>query len=320
MPIVSFSGIYYEKLQSVFFYNNWDLVSYLDLNNFEQRLYFLESIFKKLVNLCQNNLVSDLTICHTNLKMLYQIIPSVFNKEQTLKTLIGHKKVKRALLNIVGTAFKSLFGTMDEEDSKYYNEAINKVNSDEKEMLNLFKQQIQVTKSTITNFNRTITDLNNNKHIFEENFEKLKTYINQIQKNHFHLNLKQTIEEQFSLLILMLNEIENDYSSIIDSILFTKSNSVHPYVMSPEQLIIELTKTLPFLPSSSSYTLPLDTTNAYKLINFVKVKCFFENNRIIYVISNPLINNLRFTLFNLVPLPSLEIKKHYSLYYHQQTI
>uniref|UniRef100_A0A6P7GCN6 Uncharacterized protein LOC114340566 n=1 Tax=Diabrotica virgifera virgifera TaxID=50390 RepID=A0A6P7GCN6_DIAVI len=90
-PIQKPSGIYYEYLQPVNFYeNSWDIISYLDLDIFEDKLTFLENTFSRMIQYCQNSIVSELSICKTNVKLLNQLIPSIFQKERNLKTLIGH--------------------------------------------------------------------------------------------------------------------------------------------------------------------------------------------------------------------------------------
>lgn len=300
-------GIYYEEISHVKFKeNSWDLVSYLDLQIFEDKLKFLENSYNQIKALCEHETLTKLLMCKTYIKTINQLLDSMYSKEQTLKTLIGHKRVKRAWLNIIGTISKTVFGTMDQEDADYYNSAINNVTTNEKHLLNLFKQQIHVVQSTITNFNNTISRLNDNRIVFNENFKKLESFTSRLNENQFNLELKQTLEEQFSLITLMLNELEIEYTTVINSILFAKSNSLHPFIMTPNQLVQELIKTLPFLTSTTTYILPLNEENAYKLVEHVTIKCHFHKNRIIYVISNPLVTNKLFTLYNLIPLPVMK--------------
>lgn len=275
----------------------------MELNIFENKLQFLDKTFIKTKRICQQANTRNITFCNTNIKILNQLIPTIYKQEDTLKTLINHRREKRALLNVVGTLFKSVFGTLDENDAEYYNEAINKVKENENNLINLLKQQVQVVKTTITNFNNTITSLNNNKIIFNENFSKLSKYIGEINQKYFLLDLSQTLEEQFSLLNLMLTELQNEYSAIINSILFSRSNVLHPFVITPYQLLNELKSTISYIPSSASYALPLEIKNAYKLYELVELSVYFNDNRIIYVISNPLINNKQFFLYKLAPLP-----------------
>lgn len=297
------SGIYYEQLETVQFYEtSWDIVTYLELSTFEEKLTYLDNIYSKTKQLCQHKFLNEISFCN-NHKILDQLIPSIYNQEKTLKTLIGNHRQKRALLNIVGSLFKSVFGTLDEADAEFYNDAINKVNQNENHLVDLIKQQVQVVKSTITNFNNTIVSLNNNKITFNENLSKLSKYIEGINKKYFDLELKQTIGNHFSLINLMLSELETEYETIINSILFAKSNILHPFVMTPLQLIEELKKTLPYLNNAVSYTLPLEPNNAFKLSEYVNIKVYANNNRIIYVISNPLTSITKFNMYNLIPLP-----------------
>lgn len=89
---------------------------------------------------------------------------------------------KRGLINLVGNIIKGAFGTLDENDAEYYNNAINKVNSNEKHLLDLLKQQVQVAKSTLTNFNNTITNFNHNKVIFNDNLNKLSQFMSELKQ------------------------------------------------------------------------------------------------------------------------------------------
>lgn len=231
-------GIYYEEITYIKFQEtSWDLITYLDLNIFEDKLRFLDNSYSKISTLCQHKSLLDLSLCKTHLKTIHQLLSNMNSKEQTLKIFISHNRVKRAWLNIVGSAFKTIFGTMDQQDADYYNNAINNVTQHERQLINLFKQQIHVVQSTITNFNNTITSLNNNRIVLNNNLKKLESFVHKINKVQFSLELKQTLEEQFSLTTLMLNELEIEYTTIINSTLFAKSNSLHPFIMTPELLV-----------------------------------------------------------------------------------
>lgn len=275
------------------------------MTDFDNKLQYLENVFTKTTIICQNKIIDSLSFCKTPIKLLNHLIPSLYEKQNIVKTLMGHnyKRNKRALFNGIGVAFKSLFGTMDFNDAEYYDQAINKVNENEKHMISLIKQQIKVVQSTIHNFNSTIINIDKNKDIFNENFQKLYNITENLKDSHFNLELKQTIEEQFSFINLLLINLENQYNEIINAILFAKNNSLHPSVLTPSQLVKELSKTLPFLPTSTSYVFPLEDHNSYKFIDVLTITYYFFNNRIIFVISNPLVTTNNFNLYNLIPLP-----------------
>lgn len=87
----------------------------------------------------------------------------------------------------------------------------------------------------------------------------------------------------------MLNQLETEYSAIINAILFAKSNVLHPFVMPPTQMVKELKSTIPHL-QGTTFILPLENENAYQILNHASIKVYHKSNRIIFIISNPLVN------------------------------
>lgn len=229
----------------------------------------------------------------------------MYNQEQTLKSLTRTDRTKRALIDIAGTVFKTLFGTLDAKDGEYYDTAINKVNSNEKELLNLLKQQSHVVQTTIANFNATVSSLNDDRTILNKNLKKIEIALEESSHQGFNLELKQSIEEQLSLIEIMVNQLETEFSAIINAILFAKSNILHPFVMTPIQLIKELRTTIPHL-RGTSFVLPLEDDFAYQLLEHISIHTYYKSKRIIFVISNPLVNLNVFPLYHLIPLPILK--------------
>ncbi|KAL3273317.1 hypothetical protein HHI36_014766 [Cryptolaemus montrouzieri] len=56
-------------------------------------------------------------------------------KKRTKDPMRTQHRVKRAWLNIVGSAFETVFGTLDEDDAEQYKEAITKVEKNENRIL-----------------------------------------------------------------------------------------------------------------------------------------------------------------------------------------
>ncbi|CAH0718929.1 unnamed protein product, partial [Brenthis ino] len=198
------------------------------------------------------------------LRRSQQLIPQMSMQENVLKEITGfhNYRVKRSYMDGVGNIFKVLFGTLDAEDAKKYNEAIENLDNNEHEVLQLLKSQSNVVKSTISNFNSTITDLYTNEKIFNENLNLLSNYTKDIGDKIFSIKMKQDVDEHMSLLTLLTTEIENEISMIINAILFTKNNAVHPVIITPEQYGIELRKTVSYLPPQTKYPLDINEKNA----------------------------------------------------------
>lgn len=304
-PITHPAGIYYEQVKNVKIVGqHWKLISYLNIKPIHDKLEFIESVYLNTKQLCINEPVyNDLFLCNTPLNLLKITIPYLFQTEQSLRDLMGHTRTKRGLLNIIGTVFKTMFGTLDENDGKLYNDALNEVEKNEKQITNLLSQQIQVVKSTITNFNNTITNLDKNREVFNENFQKLTNFSKDLNNKIFSLEMKQHLDEHFGSLSMFVSELENEISTLINAVLFAKSNSIHPIVISPHQLIDELTKTLPNLPESTSYPFTLTLQNSHSLLELAQIQYYFSDERIIFIMKFPLVSLNHYYLYNLIPLP-----------------
>lgn len=66
--------------------------------------------------------------------------------------------------------------------------------------------------------------------------------------NFFSFEFKQELDEHIEFLTLVTTELSNGYSTVINAILFVKSNILHPQILTPEQFITELRSTVRYLP------------------------------------------------------------------------
>jgi hypothetical protein len=81
-----------------------------------------------------------------------------------LKEITGH--------NLIGELSELLFGTMDEDDAKYYNEQIKLFEQNSEDINILLKQQLSVVRSSLGAVNNTLADAE-----YNENF---KVYSHQL--------------------------------------------------------------------------------------------------------------------------------------------
>ena len=148
-PISSATGIYYELFGTTNFHeSDWCLVTYTDITTFDNNLELVKITFDKTISMCNNGIFKNLTLCQPSINILNEIIQLLVQKSQTLKDLTGQTKsrTKRAWFDIVGTAFKTAFGTMDNDDAEHYETIINSIHNDDIKMVHLLKDQTQVVK------------------------------------------------------------------------------------------------------------------------------------------------------------------------------
>lgn len=306
ISIIDKGGIYFEHLGKVnHFDSEWNLITYVDLIDIHRKINLIHDTYSSTKQLCEHETFQRFSLCQTSMIILEQIIPQLSLQEKVLKELtsFNNKRVKRSYFDGIGNIFKVLFGTLSAEDAKLYNDAIENLDKNEHEVLNLLKAQSNIIKSTISNFNSTITDLNINEKIFNENLRSLSNYTKDIGNKIFSINMKQDIDEHMSLLILITTEVNNEISTIINAILFAKNNAIHPVIITPQQYGVELIKTLTYLPSQTKYPLDLNDKDIPELMSLTNLITYVTKEKLVFVIKTPLITQVSYDLYNVLPVP-----------------
>lgn len=230
-------------------------------------------------------------------------IPSLETKEQSINDLIGHSQHKRGLINALGSTFKFLFGTMDSNDAEYYDQVIDKVEKDEVNIQNLMKDQIQVVKTTIMNFNDTISKLKISEKSLNSNIDKFNKFLQDQYITNDRHELNEEVLEHISTLLYLINELEIKLNEIIDIVLFAKNNVLHPSLLSPKLFLSELDKSTQFLTNGKKFPTELTYSNLNTLLSISRIKSVYKNNRLIFVISVPITDEPNYKIYHLIPLP-----------------
>lgn len=306
-------GIHYENIGNVNFYNDeWNLVTYIDVKHFDQRYEQIEIFNTITVKLCKNPLVSDYrwTACNQFVTTVEQNLRQIKSDKDLVRQLLGtevNNRPKRGLINFIGQGAKLLFGVLDEADADYYNTKIDELQNNEDVVANLVKQQTNVVQSTILTLNKTIGDVEYNEQLLRQSIEKVNKHINDadnmINKSLNFFHFKTDVEEHIAIITLMLNQYQDDLTHLITAILSAQRGVIHPYIMTPAQLVHELKGILPYIPTSLTFPLPLSEDNAHSLLLSVRVTVFVKMHRLIMLILVPLIRPDDFTLFRLTPFP-----------------
>lgn len=194
---------------------------------------------------------------------------------------------------------------MDANDAQYYNDAIDKINDDDKAMLRLIKEQSIVVQSTIKNFNSTINSVRKHETTLYKNLLIFANVTNQLQQQVTLVDIRNTVFEHFSLLSTILLDLDLEYEKLIDAVLYVNSNLLHPSIMTPAQLLTELQSTIPHLPEATRYPLELRSENMASLLKLAELQMYHMNSRLICVVSIPIIEQQNFYLYHLLPLPTL---------------
>ena len=103
--------------------------------------------------LCQTTVIRNWTGCAHFGTDARERLNRLTKTEGLLKEITGHetggKRKKRGVFNFIGELSKILFGTMDEDDAKYYNEQIKFFEQNSEDINTLLKQQLSVVRSSL---------------------------------------------------------------------------------------------------------------------------------------------------------------------------
>ncbi|KAF9804078.1 hypothetical protein SFRURICE_020506, partial [Spodoptera frugiperda] len=157
-------GLYFDKLLDIKFTNSdWNVIAYVDISHVQPNLDKVEFLFEKLNVFCNSLTSSKIqTDCINSLSALKNRHILNVSKFSSISYLLGpmkkpSRRPKRGLMDIGGTLLKTIFGTLDSDDAVKFSKAIEEVQTDEKRLAHLMKDNIHVIKSTISYFNNTIS-------------------------------------------------------------------------------------------------------------------------------------------------------------------
>lgn len=84
------------------------------------------------------------------------------------------KRTKRGLINPLGSVFRSLLKTIDNDDRRQISEMIRNVVRNGESVKTLVNIQIQITTSVKESFNKTLNSVLYNEHVIHFNFLRLQ--------------------------------------------------------------------------------------------------------------------------------------------------
>ncbi|XP_060806600.1 uncharacterized protein LOC132903168 [Amyelois transitella] len=308
--ITSSPGIYFDQSLDVkFIHDSWNVVTYIDLSHIQPHLDNVEYLFERISKYCvssqsSSKIQSDCTNSLNSLESQHANNVKKFSSISYLVQVQQTKRSKRGLVDLGGSILKTFFGTLDASDAIIYTDAINQVQSSEKQLAHLMQDNIHVIKSTVSTFNSTMSKikenesrLNHNLNIIEKAFETLT-----------NSNDKLEMKSQLSLLLHSLEGIIMSLSFDIDdlnnAILFSKMNILHPTVLSPQRLYEELELYKNNIPKHSELPVSLTLQNVHELINVSDIICYLHDNKLIIVVKVPLVLPQTYNLFHSIPLPT----------------
>lgn len=247
-----------------------------------------------------SNEITNTSLYPTN-SMLKRNLDLAINQISRIENVITQRldqlivtKQKRGLLNLVGKVDKYLFGTMDADDEKYFNDQIQLIrNNQYKLSLDLAKQKSVLLNITEA-YNKKITKISQNQQILVQHLNEVIKSQTVIDYDFEFLELQQTLElikQEYLIALDFINQIHT-------SISLAKMNILHPTIISPAEFKEILYKMKLLYPNET-----ITFIEPHSYYEFLETSVRIYNNKIYFYIHYPIPSTKHQNLYHLYPVP-----------------
>ncbi|CAG9133161.1 unnamed protein product [Plutella xylostella] len=278
-----------------------DVVIPIDVSYIRPHINNLNEVLGTTRFLCRD--VLDNTECHNMLEPITVRFHDAIRDFEAIAHLMPNPVKRSAWFGGIGTVFKHVFGTLDQNDAARYDDAINLIQGDQTKIASIMKNNILVTNSVLQNYKDTFNVINVNEAKLKISLDKISTLLSNLTLVSNKLLYRAAINDVFSLLESSLLTLSFKIEDVVNSIALISSNVLHPSVITPAELYEDLVKTHHHIPTSKHLPIDLYLQNMNTLINISKLLCYYMDNKVVFVLKIPLVSNKIYNLYHSIPLP-----------------
>jgi hypothetical protein len=306
------TGIYYENKGQVNLYNTeWQVVVYHDLKGINIQSSEIDIYVKYINNLCRKLVIQNWTDCHHFPEISKEKLEQIKRTEDLIREISDHKiqktRKRRGVFNFIGEISKVLFGTLDNEDAKYYNDQIKHFEENSEDFTKLLKQQLIIVRSSLGAVNNTVMDIEYNQKKVENALIQIKNFLNatmaEDQRDINTLKAKIMVESHIAKAKEALETLQRYLDIILNSISQARKGILPPQLVSPKLVMDALIKSMPSFPKDTLPPFPLSKDSTHLLYKVCDVHVYIESSILGYVITLPLIGRGVFKVYKMIPVP-----------------
>ncbi|XP_026743758.1 uncharacterized protein LOC113505321 [Trichoplusia ni] len=221
----------------------------------------------------------------------------------SISHLIESRSKRSAWFGGIGTLFKNLFGTMNEDDAINYSNAIQLIEKDQSKLSELVKQNILVTTSTLSSIEDSVNKISVNEQRLNDAIDDIALFQKNLTLLADKLILKTKFNGMLNLLESSLLTLSFKLEDTVNAIMFSKLNILYPSIISPKQLFTELVNNYRFLADNHQFPLSLTLENIHTLMNVSEIASYYNNNKVVFALKIPLVNSRSYDLYHNIPYP-----------------
>ncbi|XP_062526431.1 uncharacterized protein LOC134199478 [Bombyx mori] len=270
--------------------DKWIIARVLDFKPIREDLDLNIQCFRELNSLVSVKFIKNFTYNFIDVReqVDYMQNLTVSKFEQITPTF----KIKRGLINPIGSLIKIITGNLDHDDAIKYDKLISEIKSDQDandKKITLISEMVQILSNSTITLNRNLIRLN------REIATLWQNYTENLRIEHFEVQIISAynkIYHNLQTIHVKLSEIETSFA-------LSRLGILH-------QSIIDSNKLLSLLENIHKkdklvYTPSLE--NLVKIEQTITLKAYFKKSQITYVLEIPLIEKESYIYYKLIPLP-----------------
>jgi hypothetical protein len=261
----------------------------IDIDNLHDNI---DLVRTQLTNASNSLTNSTFNFFKYQIKYLY----SKLNKVSAQLSTFSGKRVRRGLINPLGSVIKSISGNLDYNDAIKYDHAIRMLKNNDVKLSKSFNEHISLCKQWISEQAKILSALSKNQQILSTELSRLK---NSTMLSNEKLLDYAHLAQLFNIINENVNDLYTELLRIENILAFSRSSNVHHSILSTSALR-DIIRTLNKI-YSTEQILDLDVRDYY---NFIKIGSYFSKNNFVVVLKVPIIYQGSFDLYKLCPLPN----------------
>lgn len=217
------------------YHEQWKIVIGYDLSDYLEHNYIiLKNTYVELFKKCLLQLHGKEWVCFSQHRINERInwfneIASDVENVLHLAGIRRKSRTKRGLFDFIGEINKTLFETLADTDATYYNNELDKLYADQKNIIQYVKNQTSIILKTVDSSGKIIEITSNSINRINDQFNRIKDLS---QANEANIWIDEVLLDLDNELRKLIDDIKKIKELIVDG----RCGTVKPYVLSPKEL------------------------------------------------------------------------------------
>lgn len=278
-------------------YDKWTIIKILNLSIIQEELELNINRYNNLnlhISAYFYKSIPNYQLLNVKLQTDY-VMNSTINK---FKQLAPSIRIKRGILNPLGSIIKLITGNLDHDDAVRYEKIINSLQTHQ----NTLTKKITLISEMSKNLVKITNSTNNNFIQIDKELWEMRKTINKTNANltiHNFVNVYNLFLHNFQLLYSHLDEIET-------CLTFSKLKTLHQSLVNSDELI----KLLLEIEKSHKLVYPVSYDNLVNIEQCIELKAYSKGSQITFILDIPLIRDEIYIYYKIIPIPITNSYNH----------